>query len=159
MKQIITLPGILAVVAFSLPCAVVSTANAANGPSEIDANGVANVVFADTSSALSGDGIYLAMGEDDGAMVGGNAPNPEPDRSVATTAEDAAITAKVKSKFLADTTVGGLKIDIDTRNGVVYLTGDNMNSQTEIDMAIQIAKGTEGVKDVVPDLTVVDVDE
>lgn len=86
-------------------------------------------------------------GEGDAAM-GGNAPNPEPDRAAGTVMDDAAITAAVKTKLLADPTVGGLKIDVDTRNGVVWLTGDHMNSQAEIDQAIKLARETSGVKGV-----------
>jgi hyperosmotically inducible protein len=62
--------------------------------------------------------------------------------------DDAAITAAVKAKLLADPMVGGLKIDVDTRSGVVYLTGDNMKSQAEIDQAIKLAKETSGVTSV-----------
>lgn len=108
----------------------------------------------DTDAGVHGQGMYLAMGEDDDALIGGDAPNPEPDRSASTTAEDASITAKVKTQLLADSTVGGLKIDVDTRSGVVYLTSENMNSQAEIDHAVQIAEGTEGVKNVVSKLSI-----
>ena len=98
-------------------------------------------------SANAADAAPAPGGEHDGA-VGGNAPNPEPDRPVGTVMDDAAITAAVKAKLLADPKVGGLKIDVDTRNGVVYLTGDHMKSQAEIDMAIKLAKETSGVKSV-----------
>ena len=37
--------------------------------------------------------------------------------------DDTWITTKVKSTLLADTAVAGTKIDVDTVNGVVYLTG------------------------------------
>ncbi|HEY3174101.1 MAG TPA: BON domain-containing protein [Thermoanaerobaculia bacterium] len=90
----------------------------------------------------------------EGAMVGGNAPNPEPNRPVGQVMDDAAITAAVKAKLLADPMVGGLKIDVDTRNGVVYLTSEHMKSQAEIDQAIKLAKQTSGVKDVQSKLTV-----
>ncbi len=52
--------------------------------------------------------------------------------------------------------VGGMKIDVDTRNGVVYLTGDNMKSQAEIDQAIKLARETSGVKSVENKLVVGD---
>ena len=94
-----------------------------------------------------------AGGEGGGAMVGGNAPNPEPNRPVGQVMDDAAITAAVKAKLLADPTVGGLKIDVDTRNGVVYLTSEHMKSQAEIDQAMKLAKETSGVKDVQSKLT------
>jgi hyperosmotically inducible periplasmic protein len=104
---------------------------------------------------MAGGAAPAPGGEGDKAM-GGNAPNPEPDRPVGQVIDDAAITAAVKAKLLADTTVGGLKIDVDTRNGVVYLTGDHMKSQAEIDQAIKLAKETSGVKSVENKLVVGD---
>ena len=66
---------------------------------------------------------------------------------------DAAITSAVKTKFLADTQVGGLKIDVDTKGGVVTLTG-TVKSAAEKAEAIRLAKTTKGVKSVVDKLTV-----
>lgn len=66
---------------------------------------------------------------------------------------DAALTAAVKGKFIADTTVAALKIDVDTRDGVVTLTGQ-VRSQTEKDQALKIARETDGVKSVIDRLTV-----
>ena len=60
---------------------------------------------------------------------------------------DAAITAAIKTKMLADSTVGGLKIDVDTTDGVVSLNGD-VASAVERKRAIEIAKETDGVKSV-----------
>jgi len=73
--------------------------------------------------------------------------------TVGQTVDDAAITAKVKSKLLADSLTSGLKIDVDTRDGVVTLSGDNLKSQAAIDHAIQLAKEVDGVKDVRSNLT------
>jgi hyperosmotically inducible protein len=67
--------------------------------------------------------------------------------------DDAAITAQVKAKLLADSVVGGLKIDVDTKEGVVTLTSNKMKSQSEIDQAVRLAKQVDGVKDVVSNLT------
>jgi hyperosmotically inducible periplasmic protein len=67
--------------------------------------------------------------------------------------DDAAITAKVKAKLLADSVVGGLKIDVDTKEGVVTLTSNSMKSQSEIDQAIRLTKQVDGVRDVVANLT------
>jgi hyperosmotically inducible protein len=75
-------------------------------------------------------------------------------RTMGTVVDDAAITTAVKSKLLADPHVGGLKIDVDTKDGVVTLTSDGMNSQAEIDTAIQAARGTNGVKDVLNRMTI-----
>jgi len=60
---------------------------------------------------------------------------------------------KVKAKLLDDPAVKGLKIDVDTREGVVYLTGSVATSQVR-DQAIKLARETEGVKDVQANLDV-----
>jgi hyperosmotically inducible periplasmic protein len=57
---------------------------------------------------------------------------------------DAAITAGVKSKFLADSSVSGLKIDVDTKDGVVTLSG-NAATRAEADRAVSLARETSGV--------------
>jgi osmotically-inducible protein OsmY len=66
---------------------------------------------------------------------------------------DAAITSAVKTKLLADTKVGGLKIDVDTKDNVVTLTG-NVKSAAEKAEAIRLAKTTKGVSRVVDKLTI-----
>lgn len=66
---------------------------------------------------------------------------------------DAAITTKVKSKLLADTTTKGMKIDVDTTAGVVTLNG-NVATAAEKAQAEKLAKETEGVKSVDNKLTV-----
>jgi osmotically-inducible protein OsmY len=66
---------------------------------------------------------------------------------------DAAITSAVKAKFLADTTVQGLKIDVDTSAGMVTLNG-SVSSRAEADRAISLARNTDGVKGVHSNLKV-----
>jgi osmotically-inducible protein OsmY len=61
---------------------------------------------------------------------------------------DPAITAAVKAKLLADPTVGGMKIDVDTSNGVVTLAG-TAKSKAEETQALKLARETNGVKRVV----------
>lgn len=82
----------------------------------------------------------------------GNAP--EPDRSLGEHIDDAVITAAVKTRLLDDPQVKGLKIDVDTREGVVFLTG-NVRSRAESDRAVELARGTDHVKDVKPNLIIV----
>ena len=82
----------------------------------------------------------------------GNAP--EPDRSLGEHVDDAVISAAVKTRLLDDPQVKGLEIDVDTRDGVVFLTG-NVHSQAESDRAVELARGTDHVKDVKPNLTIV----
>ena len=66
---------------------------------------------------------------------------------------DGMLTASIKTKLLADPTVGGLKINVDTANAVVTLTG-NVKSQAEKETAIRLARETDGVKDVNDQLTI-----
>lgn len=72
---------------------------------------------------------------------------PAPGRTVGEKVDDAAITMKVKSRLLDDPQVKGLNIDVDTRDGVVYLTGLVRNA-SEKDAAIRLARETQGVRDV-----------
>jgi hyperosmotically inducible protein len=69
------------------------------------------------------------------------------------TLADAAITAKVKSAFLADSQVKGLAIDVDTKAGVVTLNGA-LASTANVERAVDIARKVEGVKSVENQLTV-----
>ncbi len=62
--------------------------------------------------------------------------------------DDATITGKVKTKFLGDTNVPGLQIDVDTKAGVVTLTG-TVQTAAEKQRAVELAKTTDGVKSVV----------
>lgn len=67
---------------------------------------------------------------------------------------DPALTTAVKTQLLADPAVSGLRIDVDTRDGVVTLSGQ-VRSQAEKDQAVQVARETAGVKSVNDSLTVV----
>jgi len=79
---------------------------------------------------------------------------PDPDRTVGTHIDDAVITAAVKSRLLEDPQVKGLKIDVDTRQGVVFLTG-SVGTPEEIERAVEIARTTEHVRDVKPNLAII----
>jgi hyperosmotically inducible protein len=76
-----------------------------------------------------------------------------PDTGKMPTGGDAGLTSIVKTKLLADPDIGGLKIDVDTRDNVVTLTG-TVNSAAEKSKALDIARKTEGVASVVDRLTV-----
>jgi osmotically-inducible protein OsmY len=60
---------------------------------------------------------------------------------------DASITTAVKAKLLGDPDVSGLKIDVDTVNGVVSLTG-TVPSEAERAEALRLARETSGVTSV-----------
>ncbi len=61
--------------------------------------------------------------------------------------DDAAITTKVKSALLADDQVKGTQINVDTSGGSVTLTG-TVDSQAQVQRAVEIAKGVSGVQSV-----------
>jgi hyperosmotically inducible protein len=60
---------------------------------------------------------------------------------------------RVKTRLLDDPAVKGTKIDVDTRDGVVFLTGSARTNE-EKDKAIQLARNVEGVRDVQADIMV-----
>jgi len=60
---------------------------------------------------------------------------------------DTWITTKVKSDLLATDNVAGSDIKVETKNGVVWLSG-LVKTQAEHDKAVSVAKGIEGVKKV-----------
>lgn len=60
---------------------------------------------------------------------------------------DAKIVTVIKSRYLFDTDVDGTDIDVDVDNRVVTLNG-HVSSEAELDLAIQIAKNTNDVKEV-----------
>jgi osmotically-inducible protein OsmY len=68
-------------------------------------------------------------------------------------ADDAAITAKVKAAILAEPGLKSLQISVDTKDATVILSG-NVATDTLRDRAKQIAMSTEGVRNVVDNLSV-----
>ena len=66
---------------------------------------------------------------------------------------DAAVTSAVKTKFFADAAAEVLKIDVDTKAGVVTLNG-TVATQAEADRAVSLARDTDGVKRVVNNLRI-----
>ncbi len=82
----------------------------------------------------------------------GNGDAPATDRTLGEAIDDAGITVDVKSRLLDDPQVKGLGIDVDTREGVVFLTG-SVGSDAERQKAIQLARDAKGVRDVQANLT------
>ena len=105
------------------------------------------VVAITLASALS----LAACGKsEEKARPPGEAPQagaPEAKTTVGTTIDDSAITTKVKSALLADAEVKGLDIKVETNKGEVQLSGF-VDTQAQIDRAVSVAKGVEGVKNV-----------
>ena len=115
-------------------------------------NGVREVV----DNTRIKDGITPPGGLDDAAQAkareSAQAAEPKVDAAIGAVG-DAGITAKVKTKFLADTKISGLKIDVDTKDNVVTLSG-TVPSSAERARAVSVAKDTDGVKSVVNKLKV-----
>lgn len=67
---------------------------------------------------------------------------------------DAGITTSVKGKLVADDLVKARQINVDTKDHVVTLTGEVTTPEEET-RALQIARNTDGVRDVIDQITVV----
>lgn len=61
--------------------------------------------------------------------------------------DDAAITAKVKTALIGEPGLKALKINVDTANGVVTLTGA-VDTPQNLERATQVAQAVQGVKSV-----------
>jgi len=68
-------------------------------------------------------------------------------RSTGQTIDDQAIVAKIKTKMIADPVVSALSINVDSFKSDVTLRG-YVKTEAEIDRAIEISKGTSGVRSV-----------
>jgi len=73
--------------------------------------------------------------------------------SVACSQSDAGTTTAVKAKLAADDTVKAYKVDVDTQNKVVTLSGD-VDTAAQREHAVMIARQTKGVADVIDQLRV-----
>ncbi|HPL62542.1 MAG: BON domain-containing protein [Syntrophales bacterium] len=74
-------------------------------------------------------------------------------KSAGETIDDAVITSSVNGKIIADPMLKFLKIDVDTFNGNVTLSGSVANKEAE-QRAIELARGTKGVKSVKSNLMI-----
>ena len=68
-------------------------------------------------------------------------------KTIAETTDDATITARVKTMLLPAPPLGATRIDVETTQGVVTMSG-TVKSQAEADRAVQLARQAPGVKDV-----------
>jgi len=70
-----------------------------------------------------------------------------PKTTVGTEIDDSVVTARVKSALLADPDVKSFDFKVETRKGEVQLSGF-VDNQTQIDRAITVTRGVEGVKNI-----------
>jgi hyperosmotically inducible periplasmic protein len=73
--------------------------------------------------------------------------------SLGTKLDDTTITTKVKAKLTTDSVKTLVKVHVDTQNGVVHLQG-TVPSEADKAEAERLARSTDGVKDVMNDLTI-----
>src|SRR5918993_831307 len=74
--------------------------------------------------------------------------------TAACSSSDPGITTAVKSKFAADDTVKAYRIDVDTKDRVVTLSGEVDTAPAKA-RAVELARGVEGVREVVDKTAVV----
>jgi osmotically-inducible protein OsmY len=96
-------------------------------------------------------GVDTAKAKEVGAEIG--AKTAEAANKAGAVLSDGALTAKIKSKMALDDLVKARTIDVTTTNHVVTLRG-TVGSVAEHDRAVQLAKETAGVTEVVDRLGV-----
>lgn len=111
---------------------------------------VANRINVNATAGTPGypPGASTGGGQDSGESGGSGSGT-----SSSSEAGDSIITTKVKSALLADPGVRGSDIVVETREGEVLLSGF-VHDSAQIDKAVQLAKGVEGVKKVTNKMTV-----
>jgi hyperosmotically inducible protein len=80
-----------------------------------------------------------------GGTAAGGYKTATDERTVGRMWDDSTITGKVKTQLTKDNHVKARNIDVDTVEGVVYLTGV-VDSWAEANRAVKIARGVKGVK-------------
>jgi osmotically-inducible protein OsmY len=91
----------------------------------------------------------VARARDGAAQIGEKAG--EAATTVGATLEEAALTTKIKAKMALDDVVKARSIDVTTRGTTVTLSGV-VESKAEHDRALALARETEGVKDVIDNM-------
>lgn len=105
-----------------------------------------------SSGATSSPGSEsMSSGERSSGATG--SPGAYGSGSAARAIDDSVITTKAKSALLADTTVKGTDINVETNRGVVSLSG-MVDSEGQRDRAASIVRGIDGVKSVDNKMTV-----
>ncbi|WP_394809370.1 BON domain-containing protein [Nitrosomonas sp.] len=86
-------------------------------------------------------------------IIEGKASQPNAKTTVGMEVDDSVATTAVKSALLKDTGLNSLDIKVETRKGEVQLSGF-VDSQTQLDRAIEITKGVDGVKGVLNKMSI-----
>lgn len=110
-----------------------------------------NAVERDPAVGTTGRPVDVDRAREKGAEVG--AAIAQGANRVQRAASDAALTTKIKSKMTLDDTIEASRIDVDTVDGVVTLSG-RVDLPQQRERAVQLARETEGVTSVVDRLTI-----
>ena len=92
-------------------------------------------------------------------FITGCNPKPEtsvpsaPGTTVGTKIDDSVVTTRVKSALLSDSSIKSFDIAVVTRKNEVQLSGF-VDNQTQIDRAIEITRGVEGVESVINKMSI-----
>lgn len=97
------------------------------------------------STAARNQAEKLAAGTDGVTRVRNNLEVRSADRAASVVADDAMITGKVEAALVADQRTSAMRVDIETHEGEVQLSGF-AKSQAEKTAAVEVAKGVEGVR-------------
>ncbi|HLX23536.1 MAG TPA: BON domain-containing protein [Usitatibacter sp.] len=121
-------------------------ANSSTSDTSTSSSVTTNATSADTSSSTMGQKV-------DNAVANAKTDIASASDQTGKTLDDAAITASVKTDILKDADLSVLKIDVDTKDGVVTLNG-LANTEDAKTRATRLASGVKGVKEVHNNLTV-----
>ena len=100
-----------------------------------------------TKLLIAGSALAFSLAACDRAPEPRSAADKGPIERTQAVASDATITAKVKSKFVADDQLKAHEINVDTKNGVVTLRGAVADPSSK-DRAALVAREVEGVTSV-----------
>ena len=103
------------------------------------------------SKALFLAAMLATLGISTAAIAASNPDDASTGSQILQYSSDAAITAKVKTAFLAEKNLKSLDLHVVTHNGVVQLSGF-VASNEQIDQAIDVALHVQGVQNVQNDL-------
>lgn len=102
--------------------------------------------FVDSSAARS-EAEKIAAGTDGVKQVRNNLEVRSADRAAGVVVDDAMITGKVEAALVADKRTSAMRIDIETHDGEVQLSG-YAKSKVEMDAAVDVARNVAGVRSV-----------
>lgn len=88
-----------------------------------------------------------------GGAAGGGYYVGQDERSPEQISRDATITSRINARYVQDDLVSAMDVNVDTRNGVVTLSG-TLPSARAVERAVSLARATRGVTMVVSRLTV-----